>query len=416
MTFSRPEPLVRSARVHRSALEFHNARLFVAGQALSNVGTFSQIVALSLLVLSLTDSGVALGAVMAVQSVPMIALGPWAGAHLDRLPLRNVLLLTSIAGAAQAACMGFLSATNAINLVWIFGLSLLLGVVQVFDRPAAQAFLVELVPRDAVPSAVGFASSAQSIGRLGGPALAAVLFAWSGSATVFAVNALSYTAVLIALLLLRSSELLPRVLHSSKRTSMATAVGFARRAPQVRDVLIANAIIGLLAFNFPTFLASLASLTFGQPSLFGVAESLNALTALLAGLLLARYLRQPTLALVGVAAIALGSSLLWTALSPTPAVFLASMLYFGLVVVAYTTASQALVQQHSPPEMGGRMMSLFTLGSMGTTPLGAILVGLVIDHVSPRAAIGLGAASALVSGIVLLLRARDGVRNTAASH
>jgi MFS family permease len=341
---------------------------------------------------------------MAIQAVPMIALSPWAGAHLDRLPLRTVLLVTSVAGAAQAACMAVLSATGSINLVWVFGLSLVLGCVQVFDRPAAQAFLVELVPRDAVPSAVGFSSSAQSIGRLGGPALAALLFVWSGSATVFAVNAVSYAAVLTALLLLRSSELVPRVLHSSKRSNMATAIAFARRVPQLRDVLVANAVIGLLAFNFPTFLASMASLTFNEPGLFGVAESLNAATALLAAFLLARYLRQATLVLVGLAAIALGSSLLWTALSPTPVVFLASMLYFGLVVVAYTTASQALIQQHAPPEMGGRMMSLYMLGSMGTTPIGAILVGLIIDHVSPPAAIGVGGASALVAGAILLLR------------
>jgi MFS family permease len=396
-----------ASRVHRSALEFHNARLFVAGQALSNIGTFSQIVALSLLVLSLTNSGVALGAIMAAQALPMIVLSPWAGAHLDRLPLRNVLLVTSLAGAAQAAGLAVLSATGTINLAWVFGLSLLLGVVQVFDRPAAQAFLVELVPRDAIPSAVSFSSSAQSIGRLGGPALAAVLFAWSGSATVFAVNAVSYAAVVVSLLLLRSSELLPRVVRSSGRTTMAAAIAFARRAPQVRDVLLANAVIGLLAFNFPTFLASMATLTFNQPSLFGIAESLNAATALLAAMLLARYLRHATLALVGLAAIGLGSSLLWTALSPTPLVFLASMLYFGLAVVAYTTASQSLVQLQSPPDMSGRMMSLYTLGSMGTTPIGAVLVGLIIDQVSPRAAMGLGAASAIVCGGALLARARS---------
>ncbi|MBO0880175.1 MAG: MFS transporter, partial [Mycobacterium sp.] len=221
---------------------------------------------------------------------------------------------------------------------------------------------------------------------------------------VFAVNALSYAAVLVALLMLRSSELLPRVLHSAKRSDMATAIAFTRRAPQVRDVLIANAVIGLLAFNFPTFLASMASLTFNEPSLFGIAESLNAATALLAAFLLARYLRQSTLALVGLAAISLGSSLLWTALSPTPAVFLASMLYFGLAVVAYTTASQALIQQRAPPEMGGRMMSLYMLGSMGTTPIGAVLVGLIIDHVSPPAAIGVGGASAIIAGAVLVMR------------
>src|SRR5436305_11162258 len=151
--------------VHRSALRFHNARLFVAGQALSNIGAFSQIVALSLLVLSITGSGVALGTVMAVQAVPMIAFGPWAGTHLDQLPLRQVLLATSVAGAAQAACMAILTITGATNLTWIFLLAFSLGCVQVFDRPAAQAFLAELVPRDAIPSAVGLASAAQSIGR-----------------------------------------------------------------------------------------------------------------------------------------------------------------------------------------------------------------------------------------------------------
>jgi MFS family permease len=391
-------------RARRSALDFYNARCFVVGQALSNIGTFSQVVALSLLVLSLTDSGVALGAVMAVQSVPMILLSPWAGARLDRAPLRRVLMLTAVAGAAQAGCLAVLDLTGTIGLPWIFVLSFGLGCVQAFERPAAQAFIVELVPRDAIPSTVGLASAAQSIGRLGGPALAAVLYAWSGSASVFAVNAMSYAAVLVALLMLRADELLPRVVHAGKHTAMSVALAFVQRSPTVRDVLVANAFIGLLAFNFPTFLASISSLTFGIPSLFGIAESLNAITALLAGFLLARYLHHPTTRMVGLASVGLGSSLAWMAVAPTPAWFLASMPYFGLVVVWYVTASQSLVQQHSPPEMGGRIMSLYTLGAMGTTPVGALIVGLVIDHVSPRAALGLGASSAMLAGAVLLLQ------------
>jgi MFS family permease len=181
-------------------------------------------------------------------------------------------------------------------------------------------------------------------------------------------------------------------------------------------VLLANALVGLLAFNFPTFLASLSSLTFGQPSLFGVAESLNAVTSLLAGFFLARSHRHPTTQTVALACIALGSSLAWTALSPTPSVFLASMLYFGFVVVWYTTSSQGLVQQQSPPEMGGRLMSLYMLGTLGTTPLGALIVGAVIDHVSPRAAIGLGAASAVVAGLALRLAASPATRRTIVSE
>jgi MFS family permease len=395
--------LEATARRGPSALKFHNVRLFVAGQGLSNIGTFSQVVALSLLVLQLTDSGLALGAVMAAQALPILLLAPWAGSFLDRLPLRRVLFVTALMGAVQAGGLAVLALTSTINLAWVFGLAIGLGCVQVFDRPGGQAFIAELVPREAIAGAVGLASSAQAMGRLGGPALAAVLYAWAGPGSVFAVNAASFAAVLVALMLLRSSELLPRAIHADKRTDMSTALSFARRSPPIRSVLLANAFVGLLAFNFPTFFASISSLTFDQPSLFGAAESINAVTALAAGVLLARHVRRPTLRTAGIAAICLGSSLAWVALSPGGPVFLAAMPYFGLAVVWYATSSQTLIQQHSPAEMGGRMMSLYTLGSMGTTPLGALIVGAVIDRWSPRVAIGLGASSAVVAGLVLLL-------------
>jgi MFS family permease len=217
--------------------------------------------------------------------------------------------------------------------------------------------------------------------------------------------------VLVALLLLRNSELLPRPVHASKRTDMSSAVRFALQSPALRSALLANALVGLLAFNFPTFFASIASLTFGQPGLFGIGESINAVTSLGAGVFLARRVRQLTLSTVGVAAMCLGSSLAWVALSPTGPVFLAAMPYFGFAVVWYSTSAQALIQQHTPAEMRGRMMSLYTLGSMGTTPLGALIVGAAIDRWSPRAAIGLGAATAIVAGLVLsVVAARAGTR------
>jgi MFS family permease len=389
----------------RSALRFYNARLFLGGLALSNIGTFSQVIALSLLVLELTDSGIALGAVMAVQAVPMLLLAPWAGTLLDRLPLRKVMIVTALTGAAQATCLAILAITGTISMPWVFALSLMLGFIQVFDRPASQAFIVELVPRESIPSAVSLGSAAQAIGRLGGPALAAVLYTLSGAGTVFAVNAISYAAVVIALLLLRSSELLSRPTHHASRATFKAALTYAWHAGEVRAVLLANVLVGLLAFNFATFFASIASLTFQEPSLFGIAETINAITSLAGGFILSRYMHHPTTTMVGWACLALGSSLLWAALAPTPLWFLASMPYFGFVVVWYVTSSQSLVQQRTPAEMGGRMMSLYTLGSMGTTPLGALIVGVVTDHYSPRAAIGLGAASALVSGAVLLVTA-----------
>jgi MFS family permease len=306
-------------------------------------------------------------------------------------------------GAAQAACLAVLAFSGTISIPCVFGLSLMLGFVQVFDRPASQAYIAELVPRETIPSAVSLASATQAIGRLGGPALAAVLYSVSGAGTVFAVNAVSYAAVILALALLRSQELLSHRKHVANRTTLSDALAYARHSAPVRAVLLANVLVGLLAFNFATFFASIASLTFEQPGLFGIAETVNAITSLAAGFILSRYMRRPTTLTVGLACLALGSSLLWAALAPTPLWFLASMPYFGFVVVWYVTSSQSLVQQHTPPEMGGRMMSLYTLGSMGTTPVGALIVGAVTDRYSPRAAIGLGATSALVAGMALLV-------------
>ena len=189
-----------------------------------------------------------------------------------------------------------------------------------------------------------------------------------------------------------------------------TAVKYAWRSPGLRPILLRRVIVGLFAFNFPTFFATISTLTFQRPELFGIAESINAVAAVLTGLMLARYLRAPTVRIVGLACAALGVTLAWVAAAQTPAAFLASMPFFGAAVVTYTATAQSLTQRQAPREMVGRMMSLFTLGSLGTTPLGGLIVGWVTDQASPRAAVGLGAASAIVVGLVLVLRgdARSG--------
>jgi len=395
-----PDPRRRRAGATR------NLALYLSGQALSNVGTFSQVVALSLLVLDLSDSAFALGATMSVQALPQLLLSPWAGALLDRVPLCRLMLVTALVGALQASCLAVLALTDHVSVPWVVGLAFMLGCVQVFDRPAVQAFLGELVPLEMVPRAVSLASSVQAFGRLGGPALAAVLYAWRGPGLVFAVNGGSYLLVIGALLLLRTGAMYPRERRHGRPGSLGAAMHYAWGVPSLRAVLLGNVVVGLFAFNFPTFFATISTLTFEQPSLFGIAESVNAVTAVLAGLVLARYLCTPTGLSVGIACAGLGMTLAWVALAPSPLVFLASMPFFGFAVVSYNATAQSLVQRHAPRDMIGRMMSLYTLGSMGTTPLGALIVGLVSDHVSPRAAVGLGAASAILVGGLLMLRSR----------
>jgi MFS family permease len=383
-----------------------NLGIFLAGQGMSNIGTFSQVIALSLLVLDLSDSGFALGVTVSLQAVPQLLLSPWAGPLLDRLPLRRLMLTTALIGALQATILAVLALTDRINLPWVWALALMLGCVQVFDRPAVPTFLSELVPPELIPRAVSLASSVQAFGRLGGPALAAVLYAWHGPGLVFGVNAASYFIVVAALLALRAEAMFPRERRHGQQGNLMAALRFARQAPGLWPILLGNAIVGLFAFNFATFFAMMATLTFQQPSLFGIAESANAVTAVLAGLLLAKYLRTPTGLTVGIASMALGGTLAWVAVSPSPLIFIASMPFFGFAVVSYNATAQSLVQARAPREMVGRMMSLYTLGSMGTTPLGGLIVGFVADHGSPRIAVGLGAASAILVGLAIALRGR----------
>lgn len=392
------------ARRVESAGAYRNLGIYLCGKGLSNVGAFSQMVALSLLVLDVTGSALALGATMSVQALPYVLLSAWAGPILDRVSLRRLLPVTSTVGALQAATLTVLALTDGITVPWVVGLAFVLGCVQVFERPAVQAFLSELVPPAAIPRAVSLASSVQAFGRLGGPALAAVLYAWQGPALVFAVNAALYLLMIVALLLLRTDAMYPRERRHGSQTRLIVAVRYAMQVPALWPVLLGNAVVGLFAFNFGNFFATMSTLTFQQPSLFGIAESLNAVTAVLAGLLLARYLRTPTMRTVGIACGVLGCTLAWVALAPTPLLFLASMPFFGFAVVAYGAMAQSLVQQHAPREMVGRMMSLYTLGSMGTTPLGGLIVGLVSDLASPRAAVGLGAVSAILVGLALVVR------------
>mgnify|MGYP000906992487 CR=1 FL=1 len=388
----------------RNRAAYRNLGLYLAGQGFSNVGAFSQMIALSLLVLDRTDSGLALGATLSVQALPYIVLSPWAGPLLDRVALRRLLMVTALVGAFQASVLSMLAFLDGITMPVVVGLAFVLGCVQVFQRPAIQAFLGELVPPEAIPRAVSLASSIQAFGRLGGPALAAVLYSWQGPELVFAMNGVLYLLVIAVLLLLRADAMYPRERRHGHRGQLIVALRYAWHSPTLWPALLGNVVVGLFAFNFGNFFATISTLTFQQPSLFGIAESVNAVTAVLAGLLLARYLRTPTGLTVGIACTALGCSLAWVALSPTPFWFIASMPFFGFAVVSYGATAQSLIQQNAPREMVGRMMSLYTLGSMGTTPLGGLIVGFVSDYASPRIAIGLGSTSAILVGLLMVVR------------
>jgi len=177
--------------------------------------------------------------------------------------------------------------------------------------------------------------------------------------------------------------------------------------------LALGAAIDMLTFNFPAFYSSLVKLTFhGGATGFGVAESLNAITAVLGGFFLARRLHHPTMRLMALGCALLGVSMLWSAISPTLGLFLAGMPFFGAVVVVYTTVTQSLLQQHTPAEKQGRIMSLYMLGTMGTTPIGGLITGWITDQWSPRASLAVAGFTPLGCAAVVLTRS-NALRPTA---
>jgi MFS family permease len=265
-----------------------------------------------------------------------------------------------------------------------------------------QAFIPQLVGPDLLPSGVALNAVVVSTGRLVGPALAGVLFTWRGPAACFFVNACSYGAIVFAMLRLRRSELREWTPQEHAKGQLRAGLRYAWDHPLLRSTLLVNAVVGCLAFNFPTVYASMVTFVYGASgAAFGAAESTNAIFAVIGGLVLARRLKAPTLRMFTIACIALGATLAANGLAPNLGIFIACMPFFGVAVVSYQTIGQSLVQQHTPPAMIGRVMSLYVLGTIGTTPIGAMITGVITDTTSARVSLLVGAASLFLSAIVL---------------
>ncbi|HET6952656.1 MAG TPA: MFS transporter [Acidimicrobiales bacterium] len=378
-----------------------NFRRYFAGQVVSNVGTWFQVLAQALLVVELAGTGTALGVVVALQWLPTLALGSVAGAVVDRREPRVVLLATNTVAGALAVVLTGVTATGHVTTQWLYGLSLALGLVLAFDRPAAQIVPVELVPGPLVPRALGINSMIQSASRLVGPAVAGLAYAAWGPAWCFGINAASYGAAVAVLAALDRGALHPRPRPAAARGQVRAGLAYVARHRAVRSVLVANAVVGLLAVNFLVVITAAVQLTFGGGELaVGVAHGANAAGALVGGVVvggaLARLSRR-----VDRVCLALGAALAVNALAPTLPAFVLAGPALGLAWIAYQTTVLDVCRRLVPPEMLGRVVGLVALGTFGTTPFGSVIVGAVIDAASPRAALALGAAACVAAAVVV---------------
>lgn len=385
-----------------SSLHVRNYRLYFIGQVVSVSGSWMQRVAQSWLVLHLTGSGVALGVASALQFLPILLFGAWAGLVADRMDKRRVLMVTQPLMGFLALILGVLTLTGLVQLWMVFLMALLLGAVTAVDNPARQSFVMELVGRRQVTNAVSLNSAVFTSARVVGPAIAGVLIAVVGTGWCFVVNAASFGAVLTALVAMNAEQLERAQRPLRARGQLMEGLRFVWSRPDLSTPLALLAVVGTLALNFTVILPVLARDTFhGDASTYGTLFSVLGAGSLVGALFTASR-REPSVPLLVGALGLFGLFMLGAAAAPTLPLEIAALIPMGLAAVAFQTTTNSLIQLRSEPALRGRVMALYSVVFLGTTPIGAPIVGWVAQHFGPRAGLGLGGTAVLAAALVAL--------------
>jgi predicted MFS family arabinose efflux permease len=373
-------------------------RVYFAGQVASASGTFVQQTAIGWLVLRLTGSAAELGLVLAVGGVPSLLFGPWGGTIADRVRLRGLLIGTQTTYGVLAGLLWALAVAGKASVAAIVAISVAGGVVSIVDSPARQAFVASLVLPQDLSSAVSLNGVVVNSARVVGPALAGVLIVTIGTTPCFAVNALSYLAVIAALVVLR--PLRPGARRARAVGGVRDGLRYAASRQQLWLPLVMMALVGLLAFNFPVILPVLASRTFhGNGGTYGLLTTVLSLGSV-AGSLGVGFIHHPRRPYLMAAALAFGALLAATAGAPNVAIACLTLLATGAAAFSFVTLCSTTLQLHSSAAYRGRIMALWVYVYIGTTPVGSIITGAIISAAGARAALLTGAAACLAAAAI----------------
>jgi MFS family permease len=372
-----PDPRANVATQRHStfaALRFRNFKLFWLGQIISVTGTFMQSTAQQWLVLTLSKSPLALGITGALQFGPSLLLGPFAGGLIDRYPRRTILYVTQVSQGVLAAALWLDTLSGFVQLWHVYVLALLLGLFTAIDNPTRQAFVSEMVPTSHLLNAISLNSVQFNVARIVGPAIAGGLIALLGIPLMFLLNAISFIAVIIGLWMMRAKDLYsiprrPDALHGLR--AMSEGVRFIWADRDVRITFLLITVVGTLGFNFNVLLPLLAYDTLhADATEFGLLTSALGAGALAGALMLARRGGKPThLILAGTAAL-FG---LMEALAGQSTSLVITLLFIaatGAMMSTFSASANTTVQLSAPPEMRGRVMSVYTTIFIGSTPVG----------------------------------------------
>jgi MFS family permease len=358
----------------------------------------------------MTGSGTALGLVAAAQFLPVLALAPYGGLIVDRADKRRLLIGTQTALGLLALTLGALTVSGVVELWMIVVLAALLGVVNACDNPGRQAFALELVGRERVRNAVTLNSILVNAARAVGPAVAGVLIATVGLGACFLINAASYVAVLAALVGMDAASLNPSPPALRARGQVREGLRYVAGTGGLLVPLVMLALIGTLAYEFSVVLPVLAQHTFhGGAGTYALLTSAMGAGAILGGLVnagrSATGIRAVTLAALGFAT-ALGLA----ALAPSLPTAVAALALVGAASVTFLSTGNSTLQLTAEPAFRGRVMALWAVAFLGSTPVGGPIVGLVSDAVSPRGGLALGAVACLAAAIIGAVALSRGVR------
>ena len=382
-----------------SALRFRNYRLYFASQAVSFSGTWMQLIAQSWLVLQLTGSGTALGTVMAMQFLPTLLLAPFGGMIADRYDKRRLIMATQSIAGLLALTLGIVTITGTVELWMVYAIAAGFGAVTAVDNPSRQTFVMEMVGPADVSNAVTLNSVVVNAARAIGPAIGGVLIATVGIGQCFVVNAVSYLAVVIALVLIRTDELHPSARSARAPRQLRDGFHYAWNTTTLRTTLVMLVVIGTLTYEFSTTLPLFAEFTFGAgASGLAVMTSLMGAGAVVGGLVVASSGAATPRRFVMVAA-TFGLLVCLLASMPTLVTAYAVLPFVGAASVGTISLSNATLQLNSDAQFRGRVMALFSMALLGSTPIGGPIAGWIAEHVSPRASLFIGGSAALLAAL-----------------
>jgi MFS family permease len=379
-----------------AALKVRNYRLFFSGQVVSNTGTWMQRIAQDWLVLQITDSPLAVGVTTALQFLPMLLMGLWGGLIADRYPKRRLLLMTQTAMGLLAAVLAVLTLTGHVQVWHVYLIAFGLGLATVIDNPSRQTFVNEMVPHHLVRNAVSLNSGNFQLARMLGPAVAGVVISLVGSGWAFAINAVTYLAVIAGLLLMRTSELQATQRPKRGPGQIREGLRYVRHQPQLLWTIVLVFFVGTFGYNFAIILSAYTKDVFHSGAdLYGLLNTAMAAGSVAGALFAARRNTGRMSLLFGMSA-AFSVMLVLLGVTPWLWIFVALLVLTGLFSVSFNTLANSNVQLRTDPALRGRVMSLYMLVFMGGTPFGSLIVGAITER--------WGAPLALViSGVVCLV-------------